>query len=161
MKRFTEVAVVVGVLGTAGYFGYQTAAPLLMQAALQSGGAGNFVEDIAAADANQDGQITRGEATGMIAQAFYTLDSNGNDIIDAEEIHAVMDYVNGGANRPPADDVVARFMTLDTDASGALEKAELDERFHSLIVRADFDGDDAVTPQEIALMLTSAEEPSQ
>jgi hypothetical protein len=161
MKGLTKVAVVVGVLGTAGYFGYQAAAPMLMQAALQSGGAGNFVEDIAAADANQDGQITRNEATGMIAQAFDTLDSNGNDIIDAEEIQTVMDYVNGGSNGPPADEVVARFMTLDKDASGALEKAELDDRFHSLIVRADLDGDDVVTPLELAQVLTSNEETSQ
>lgn len=160
MKRSGKFAIALGVIGIAGYFGYQAAAPMIMQAALEAGGAGNFVEDIQAADANQDGQITRSEATGMVAQAFDTLDSNGNDIIDAEEIQTVMDYVQGGSSRAPTEELITRYMTLDTNGDGILAKTELDERFHSLIVRADADEDEAVTAQELATMLESEAGPA-
>jgi len=160
MKRSVKIAaVVLGVLGVGGYFGYQAAAPMLMQAALESGAAGNFAEDIAAADANQDGQITRSEASGMVAQAFDTLDGNGNNIIDAEEIQTVLDYINGGSNRAPTEELVVRYMTLDTDGDGVLAKSELAERFHSLIVRADANGDDSVTTDELTTLLDAEAAP--
>ena len=49
-------------------------------------GRGTLLDRIQAYDKNRDGKITRGEASGPLAQRFARMDANGDSVIDQGEL---------------------------------------------------------------------------
>lgn len=85
--------------------------------------------------------------------------TSGVASLDSGAVGAAVDaFVGMDAIGPPARspaDAAAAFMEYDADGDGLLEEAELPSSLQSVVVRADADGDQAATAEEILALLTA------
>ncbi len=81
---------------------------------------------------------------------FAALDTNGDGVIDAQEI------ANAAASLPKhLDEMVARLMQLDRDGDGRLSKEELPERMAGLMARGDTNQDGFLSRDELIALARS------
>lgn len=70
----------------------------------------------------------------------------------------------GGTGTPTlasADEVVARLLSFDRDGDGKVQKAELAERMHAMLNRADGNGDGALDAAEVRRLAVSPQRPTE
>jgi hypothetical protein len=118
---------------------------------------------VVALDKNRDNILSSDEIAGASA-AIKSLDKNGDGQVTPEEMRP-----NFGGDRPGGDrpggappegdrpgagggDFIARLMEGDADKDGKLTKAELPERMHRILERADTSGDGALDKAELDAM---------
>jgi Ca2+-binding EF-hand superfamily protein len=108
----------------------------------------------AAADADRDGMLSRGEVQrGLprLAPRFAALDRNGDGYLSPEELRA---RAGTGKHRSDATEggFAQHFRRADADGDGALTRAEAERALSRLVVkfdRIDADGDARLTPDEL------------
>lgn len=93
------------------------------------------------ADDDGDGSLTQAEIDAYVGAELQAADTDADGAVDLEEFAPA--YFERMRPR-----MVDAFQAFDRDGSGAIESAELDERFGGLVDRLDRDGDDALTPQD-------------
>lgn len=136
MKKLTIAALVTVIVGSAAY---------TAMAQHQRGLGDSMVE---AVDANQDGNISKDEITAHRAEKFTSADSNGDNLITAEEFEA---FAIAERERKQAERRARMFAKLDADGDGyvtAEEHAAADKRMDRMFERVDTDGDGVITEAE-------------
>ncbi|MEO1187618.1 MAG: EF-hand domain-containing protein [Pseudomonadota bacterium] len=136
MKKLTIAALVTIVVGSAA---------LTAVAQHQRGLGESMVE---AADANQDGNISKDEMLAHRAEKFASADTNGDNLVTAEEFEA---FAIAERERKQAERRARMFAKLDADGDGyvtAEEHAAADQRLDRMFERVDTDGDGVITEAE-------------
>jgi Ca2+-binding EF-hand superfamily protein len=109
-----------------------------------------------AIDQNQDGQLSLAELRAAAA-VMKTLDKDGDGQLSQAECAAAGGggHGHGGSAADPQADAastVKSLMEFDQNGDGALTKDELPERMQNVVVRADSDGDEVATQDELMAM---------
>ena len=114
---------------------------------------------ISALDADSDGEISSDEIENAVA-ALKKLDKNGDGKLTRDEIRPDFGRGRGGPEgrrrRGPGEggggpeQFVERIMAHDTNEDGNLSKDELPERMQRLLTRADENGDEVLSTEELA-----------
>ena len=130
----------------------------------RGGGPGDFRSMIrsfpvmAALDADEDGEISAEEIKNASA-ALAKLDKNSDGKLSEEEMRPEIGRGRGfGRRGGGGEDMVARFMEHDKNKDGKLAKDEVPEELSRMFGRADADGDDVVTKEELETMVASFRE---
>jgi len=122
-------------------------------------GPGPGMEHLKAADANNDGQITRAEIEAYRGAKFDEIDKDGNGVLSAEE-HAAMRGSWGGKGKPGNWDKQGEgkrgkgMMRGDADGDGKITKAEFVAASDRMLERLDTNGDDIISADELANVRT-------
>lgn len=101
-----------------------------------------------AADANGDGAITRAEAVAAREAAFTAMDANGDGYVTAAERAAMSE--GRGARRGGGQRMEAARAEMDADGDGRLSRAEFMNAPMPLFDRADTNGDDVLSAEELS-----------
>jgi Ca2+-binding EF-hand superfamily protein len=107
------------------------------------GGPPSVGDIFAKLDKNADGKLTQDELPATHAERIMKADTDGDGAVTKEELEQAR-QARGG--RPSIDDIFAK---LDKNADGKLTQDELPERLAERIMKADTDGDGAVTKEEL------------
>jgi len=114
------------------------------------GGPGGVEGLFAALDKNGDGVLTEDEVPEKLADKLAAADANGDGQVTKEELQQARPGRGGGPGGPggpPSIDQV--FERFDLNRDGKLTKDELPEPVAERIMKADADGDGAVTKEEL------------
>lgn len=137
MKKLTIAALVT--LGLGG---------LTYTAIAQQGAPGPHPR-LEAVDANQDGNITKDEIAAHRADKFLSADTNGDNLVSAEEFEA---FADAERERKREARQEKRFAKLDANGDGVITAEEhasaADERMDRMFERVDTDGDGVITEAE-------------
>ena len=137
MKKLTIAALVT--LGLGG---------LTYTAIAQEGGPGPHPR-LEALDANQDGNITKDEIAAHRADRFLSADTNGDNLVSAEEFEA---FAEAEHARKRAERQAKHFAKLDANGDGVITAEEhasaADKRMDRMFERVDTDGDGVITEAE-------------
>ena len=113
-------------------------------------------EAFARADANNDGKVTREEATVWLAARFAEIDANKDGGLTVEEIRVYYNARRGEGRSPPEgmrermeDRQAARFRFVDADMDGKITLPELRIMADAMFRSMDADGDGALTRAEL------------
>jgi collagen type III alpha len=127
---------------------------------------------IRALDLDGDGEISTAELEKAVT-SLKALDRNGDGKLTEDELRPAPGGPGGGFGGGPGgpapgaargqggvapggamttEQIVARYMGLDANKDGKLTKDEIPERLQSVITRADSDGDEIVTKEELTKM---------
>lgn len=102
-----------------------------------------------AIDVNQDGNVTKDEITAHRAGKFESADTNGDNLVSAEEFEA---FAEAEQERRRAERQAKRFAKLDANGDGFVTAEEhanaADERMERMFARVDTDGDGVITEAE-------------
>ncbi|HEX3655620.1 MAG TPA: hypothetical protein VHV55_07435 [Pirellulales bacterium] len=110
-----------------------------------------------ALDTNRDGQLSADEIKNS-PKNLMSLDTNSDGMLSADEVRPRFGGgppgfgpPNGPRSRPALspEKVVERWMTLDKNRDGQLSEAEIPQRMHGLVTRADADHDGILTREEL------------
>lgn len=96
---------------------------------------------IGSVDTNKDGALSQEEINGAITGRFGAADANADSQLTLEEFQAFWAELT----RPVS---VRAFQFLDPNGDANLARAELDERFGSVVQRFDRNGDGALSPAD-------------
>lgn len=111
----------------------------------------------AALDTNGDGIIDAQEIANASA-SLRKLDRNGDGQITEDEVRPAMGGRGGqgdgqrGSNGVGPDEMVARLMQFDRDGDGRLSKDELPERMAGLMARGDTNHDGFLSKEELTVL---------
>ncbi|MEM7683882.1 MAG: signal transduction protein [Pseudomonadota bacterium] len=104
----------------------------------------------ARADANNDGAVSRAEATDARRAMFARLDRNADNMISDEELRSARNRIAAMARM--ADSIMLlRSQRLDVDGDGSLTEAEF-MASNPMFDRIDRDGDGVATAEEISVI---------
>jgi Ca2+-binding EF-hand superfamily protein len=113
-------------------------------------------EAFARADANNDGKVTREEATVWLAARFAEIDANKDGGLTVEEIRVYYDARRGEGRGPPEGmrermetHQSARFRFVDADLDGKITLPELRVMADAMFRSMDADSDGALTRAEL------------
>ena len=113
-------------------------------------------EAFARADANNDGKVTREEATIWLAARFAEIDANKDGGLTVEEIRVYYNARRGEGRSPPEgmrermeDRQAARFRFIDADMDGKITLPELRVMADAMFRSMDADSDGALTRAEL------------
>ena len=110
------------------------------------GGPAPMLEEV---DANQDGNITKDEISAHRAERFFSADTNGDNLVSAEEFEA---FSIAERERKQAERRAKRFAKLDTNGDGVVtaeeHEAAASKRMDRRFDRIDTDGDGVITEAE-------------
>lgn len=138
MKKLTIAALIT--LGLGG---------LTYTAMAQDGRGSGPHPRLEAVDANQDGNITKDEIAAHRAEKFTNADTNGDNLVSAEEFEA---FAEAEQERRRAERQAKRFSKLDANGDGVITADEhasaADERMDRMFARVDTDGDGVITEAE-------------
>lgn len=102
-----------------------------------------------AVDANQDGNLTKDEFAAQRAEKFSGADTNGDNLVSAEEFEA---FAAAERERKREARITRRFEKLDTNGDGMVSAEEhashADARLDRMFERMDADGDGVITEAE-------------
>jgi Ca2+-binding EF-hand superfamily protein len=118
----------------------------LEKAGQKLGGGGGADELFKALDKNADGVLTQDEVPEKLAMRIAAADADGDGKITKEEFEQARGGHGAAGGAPGIDKLFER---LDTNKDGKLTKDELPERPADRIMKADADGDGAVTKEEL------------
>ncbi|MEM9054821.1 MAG: hypothetical protein AAGB16_05800, partial [Pseudomonadota bacterium] len=100
-------------------------------------------------DVNQDGNITQDEITAHRAERFLSADTNGDNLVSAEEFEAFAEIER---ERRHAERRQKHFARLDANSDGVITAEEhasaADQRMDRMFERVDTDGDGVITEAE-------------
>lgn len=116
---------------------------LLILAAAVGFAATATAQGMRGADANGDGAVTRAEALAVREAAFARMDANGDGYVSQAERAATT-----GQRRGQRQEAVRAEM--DADGDGRLSRAEVMNAPMPLFDRADANGDDVLSAEELA-----------
>ncbi|MEM9061873.1 MAG: signal transduction protein [Pseudomonadota bacterium] len=105
---------------------------------------------LARADANNDGAISRAEATEARRAMFARLDRNADKVISGDEMESARNRLAAMARMADAM-MTLTSQRLDLDGDGALSEAEF-MASNPMFERIDRDGDGIASAEEIALV---------
>lgn len=114
----------------------------------------------AALDTNGDGVIDAQEIANATA-SLRKLDRNGDGQLTEDEVRPAMGGRGGPGEGPRgpggtnADEMVARLMQFDRDGDGRLSKEELPERMAGLMARGDTNHDGFLSREELTALARS------
>lgn len=97
------------------------------------------------ADTNQDGIVSKAEATQYSDARFAFADTNNDGIITQAEADAVMQKHRAEFEQKAQE----RFANKDTNKDGKLQKSEVPRMPEQMFARLDTDKDGALTPEEM------------
>lgn len=103
---------------------------------------------LAAVDLNNDGAISRDEATEARRQMFTRLDTNSDGQVSAAEMQSARDTVKAAAQMVDAM-IVIRTRRMDADGNGTLSQDEFMAE-NPMFDRIDRNGDGIASAEEIA-----------
>lgn len=108
--------------------------------------------DLQAIDADSSGTISAAEVAAFHEARFTQADANGDGMIDANEIVALVPLRDGASSKRQERRAARLTRHLDTNEDGAISLAEFsaDERQDRLFARLDRDGDGTLSAEEIA-----------
>jgi hypothetical protein len=98
-------------------------------------------EMLGSIDTNADGALSQEEINAAVASRYAAFDANKDGKLSLDEFQALW----ADLTRPIA---VRAFQFLDPNGDGAVEKAEVDKRFGSLVARLDRNNDAKLSPED-------------
>jgi len=98
-------------------------------------------EMLASVDTNEDGALSQEEIDAMVDARFAEFDANADGSLSLDEFQALWAEIT----RPMA---VRAFQFLDPNGDAAVARAELDERFGSMVAGFDRNDDGVLSPDD-------------
>ncbi len=101
-----------------------------------------------AADADQDGVVTRAEAEALQNEMFDWLDRNGDGVLDAADRNPMARRMAEMRAEAPQDPWTRPRRNARPDADRVITRADFGARIDALFSRLDADGDGRITAEE-------------
>jgi hypothetical protein len=145
MKQSVKIALAVGALAVGG--GLFLATTSFAERAFGHGGmgGGHFGmlghEMLQNVDANSDGALSQDEINNAVNARFTEFDMDKNGSLSLQEFEALWAEIT----KPVA---IRAFQFLDPDGDAAVAKAELDQRFGTIVSHLDRNDDGVLSPDD-------------